>query len=391
MTQAQKTATRTAGHCLEREYYVSAEILELDIQRIFFKHWIYAGHLSQIPNAGDYFLYQIGGESLIVVRQADGGVRGHFNVCRHRGARFMQEPCGTAKALRCPYHSWVYGLDGALLNAPGMLDEVCSDKLGLMPVWVEVWHGLIYVNLSQDQPHTSVATLLEKAEESVAPFKFEEAKIAQTIVYDVEANWKLFMENYRECYHCLANHPEFCATVPVGRGQSLPQASVGSRIINAPSLTYSNYPMRPGAKTQSLDGEQLSIPLGDWQLNGETLAVAPNYYLNFYPAHGLVFNIDYAMAFSIHPIDPGHTKLDVDWYVNGQAEEGKDYDVKDLVAFWDITHRQDLALCKMNQQGVNSRRYVPGPYSPHEEEDVDHLMNFYVNAFSNATVPPRPR
>ena len=138
---------------------------------------------------------------------------------------------------------------------------------------------------------------------TVTPFRFENAKVAWTTTYEVKSNWKISMENYRECYHCLTNHPEFCATVPVGRGAALHQNTANIRIIHAPNLTFSNYPLRPGAGTQSIDGELASIPFGDLKLTDELIASLPNYYLNFYSAHGFVFNLDYAMTFSVHPRD----------------------------------------------------------------------------------------
>jgi Rieske 2Fe-2S family protein len=382
MKASEPSSPRIPGHTLAREYYVSPEIFERDVEKVFFRHWLYAGHESQLPNPGDFFTYEIAGESIVIVRRPEGDLRAFFNVCRHRGARFVQQPCGSVRALQCRYHNWTYGLDGALKVAPGMPDMIGKEQLGLIPAWVEVWHGMIYLNLSPARPAVRVGEMLLAAEPAVKPFRFENAKVARTITYEVKSNWKLFMENYRECYHCLSNHPEFCATVPVGRGVALHQNTANIRIIHAPNLTFSNYPLRPGARTQSIDGELVSIPFGDLKLTDELIASPPNYYLNFYPAHGFVFNLDYAMTFSVHPRDAGHTSLKVDWYVNRTAIEGVDYDVNRLIAFWDVTHRQDLGLCEMNQQGVDSRRYVPGPYNPHEEDDVEHLMKFYVNAIS---------
>lgn len=375
------THLRQPNHPLDRRYYTSREIFELDLEKIFLAHWLYAGHESQIPRPGDFFVYEVAGESLIVARQADGSVRAFFNVCRHRGARIVHEKQGHARTFTCSYHCWAFGVDGALRAAPGMNGRLQPEQLGLVPARVELWHGLIYVQLGTEPPAKSIAELLEDAELAIAPFDFRHARIARTIVYEVESNWKLFMENYRECYHCLANHPEFCATVPVGRGVPIHQGSKTIRLIQAPSLTFSNYPLRLGAKTQSVDGAPVSRPFGRLTFDDPV----PNLYLNFYPAHGLVLNVDYAMAFSVHPREPLRTTLKVDWYVNENAVEGRDYDADTLVKFWDITHRQDLGLCAMNQQGVNSRRYAPGPYSP-EEDDVDHLLTFYVDAI-NRTGP----
>jgi Rieske 2Fe-2S family protein len=379
IAEAPPAHTRRPNHTLERRYYTAPEVFEADMEKIFLGHWLYAGHESQIPHAGDWITYETAGESVIIARQADGSVRAFFNVCRHRGARLASAPCGHAANFRCGYHNWIFGLDGALRTAPGLNATLRREDHALIPARVEVWHGLVYVHLGAEAPAKSVAELLAGAEAAMAPFRFRDAKVARTISYEVASNWKLFMENYRECYHCLANHPEFCATVPVGRGVALHQGSRNIRLIHAPSLTFSNYPLRAGAKTQSLDGAPVSLPFGDLTFDDPV----PNLYLNFYPAHGLVLNADYAMAFSVHPRDALRTTLKVDWLVNARAVAGRDYDPDTLVKFWDVTHRQDLALCAMNQQGVNSRRYIPGPYSP-EEDDVDHLLTFYVDALNRA-------
>jgi Rieske 2Fe-2S family protein len=258
-----------------------------------------------------------------------------------------------------------------------MMDYISKEEYALFRVWVESWQGFIYVNLAPAQPVTSLGDMLAGAGPVLQRFRLEHAKIAKTIVYDVPANWKLFMENYRECYHCLSNHPQFCGTVPVGR-TSLYRAVSDCRVIQAANLTFSRYPLRPGARTPSISGELVSIPFGDVGVADQGFLYA----LNFYPGHAFAFGIDHGMAFSLHPQSATQSLLKVDWYVSDEAVEGKDYDVANVIAFWDVTHRQDIELCAINQQGVNSRRYVPGPYSPNEEDEINHLMNFYVNALT---------
>jgi Rieske 2Fe-2S family protein len=254
-----------------------------------------------------------------------------------------------------------------------MLEVIPREEYGLYPVWVESWQGFIYVNLSSEQPVASMAEMLPVAAKAMKRFRLDRLKIAKTIVYDVPANWKLFMENYRECYHCLANHPEFCSTVPIDRVHVNRRQS-STRLIQASNLTFSKYALRPLAKTQSISGELVSIPLGDLDRQDEIMMHA----LNFYPAHAFAFGVDYGMAFSLHPKSAAESLLTVHWYVNELAEEGRDYEPDKVAEFWDVTHRQDIALCAMNQQGVNSRRYTPGPYSPSEEDEIDHLLRFYL-------------
>jgi Rieske 2Fe-2S family protein len=368
---------RPKGFTLDREFYVSPEIFELDIQKVFFTQWLYVGHESQIPQPGDFLTYQIAGESIVVARTAAGSLSAFFNVCRHRGARVVQQTCGNVPAFRCLYHNWTYSLDGALMGAPGMISQLRREDYGLHPVWVESWQGFIHINLSPSKPQKSMAEMLEAAASAMERFQLDKIKIAKTIVYNVPANWKLFEENYRECYHCLANHPEFCATVPVDKIH-VNRRQTSTRLIQAPNVTFSKYALRPGAKTQSISGEMVSIPMGDLAESEEV----PMHALNFYPAHAFAFGLDHGMAYSLHPLSPTESLLTVHWYVSSKAEAGRDYEVDNVIAFWDATHRQDIGLCAINQEGVNSRRYRPGPYSPTEEDEIEHFLNFYSSVLS---------
>src|SRR5437867_3012298 len=128
---------RRKGFTLDREFYVSAEILELDISRVFFTQWLYVGHESQIPEPGDFITYEIAGERIIVARTEGGSLKAFFNVCRHRGARIVPQACGNVPAFRCPYHSWTYGVDGTLMGAPGMINQLRREDYGLHAVWIE--------------------------------------------------------------------------------------------------------------------------------------------------------------------------------------------------------------------------------------------------------------
>src|SRR5438270_5097779 len=109
-------ARQKPGWALERPFYTDPALFEAELELLFFRQWLYTGHESRIPNAGDYFTYQVGQEPLLLIRGDDGQVRGFFNICRHKGSRICLEPCGTALKLVCPYHQWVYERDGSLFH-----------------------------------------------------------------------------------------------------------------------------------------------------------------------------------------------------------------------------------------------------------------------------------
>jgi Rieske 2Fe-2S family protein len=198
-----KARSANGATMLAQEYYTSSSIFGTEMEAILSKKWLCAGHHSQIPDPGSYFVFEIGNESLIITRDRTGGIRAFFNICRHRGARVCTEAQGRfVGGIQCPYHAWTYGLDGKLIGAPHM-DEVEGferSDFPLRPVPVAVWEGLIFINLTPDPvPFESDFTPLIG--------KFSRWHLAQLqrvhqTVYEVDANWKLLFQNYSECYHC---------------------------------------------------------------------------------------------------------------------------------------------------------------------------------------------
>ncbi len=185
--------------------------------RIFLKSWQYVGHASRIPERGDYFLFEIAGESVILVRDGEGNVNALLNVCRHRGSRICDALEGHETRLTCKYHGWTYALDGSLRAAGFAPEGLDKSRLGLKRLHVKVFQGLIFVNFDADAvPFDAIERDLGPL---LAPWALERAKVAHRQNYPITSNWKLTIENYCECYHCLPAHPEYS----VGHGLSLPR------------------------------------------------------------------------------------------------------------------------------------------------------------------------
>jgi len=214
-TLSQNAERFTAGaKTLPQRYFVSPEVFAEEQKKIFSKHSLLIGHQSQIAKAGDYFVAEVGDESLIIARDQRSTIRGFYNVCRHRGTRLKEGTCGHASAIQCPYHAWTYGLDGRLIRAPHMDEVQGFDKAdySLHPVNLGLFEGFIFVNLADDPM---------PLEEWFAPLagKFSHwnmstLRSAKRIDYDVRANWKLIFENYSECYHCPGVHPALSKLTP---------------------------------------------------------------------------------------------------------------------------------------------------------------------------------
>ncbi len=207
---------------LPGRYYYDPAIYALEQERIFSSMWVCVGRAEALPATGAYQTVTLGQENIIVVHGSDGILRAFLNVCRHRGARLCSELTGKLKgSIQCHYHAWTYGLDGRLIGAPNVMSDAQFDrmKFGLIPVALEVWEGLIWLNLSDNPVPVSsqVEGPIVERFGSYIPFSrydMGKLKVGKSITYDVRANWKLVLENFMECYHCGPMHPELCHMLP---------------------------------------------------------------------------------------------------------------------------------------------------------------------------------
>jgi Rieske 2Fe-2S family protein len=383
------------GRPLPQQCYGDPDVFAIDMERIFRRYWLYAGHACTIPEPGDFFTYEIGRDSLVFVRDRDGAVRAWHNTCRHRGARFCNAQTGRARHFACPYHGWSYGLDGKLLFDPKPEFGVKRADYGLHPVRLVEAAGLLFFTLADDPPSfdDAVATIRRK----LAPHGMDRARLAHAKEYTVKANWKLVFENNRECYHCPVAHPEYTiATYDVMRDTS---ALTGARAAELAAISTAanarfaalgldtgdaastmtgtfwrchRTPLMEGFVTQSLDGRPISTPMGDFKehdVGTLRITVFPNFWQH---ASG-----DHAVATRLTPIDAETTIARVMWFVDKDAAEGRDYTLDRLLPLWQLTSEQDWTICQANHAGVMSSRYVPGPLSPKREPNVQHFIDWY--------------
>jgi Rieske 2Fe-2S family protein len=367
-------------HSLAREFYSDPEIYERDIERIFLRSWLYAGHWSEIPNPGDWFLFDFAGESVIIAHTLDGGISAMLNVCRHRGSRVCVEQSGCSKRLICRYHGWTYDLEGQLVGASRMNEDFDKSGIRLRRVNVEVLDGMIFVNFAE-QP-ASFSAVREGLADCLRPYDLANAKVAHRQSYPITANWKLAVENYCECYHCAPAHPEYSrghslAHFGIRAGELLEQVmaragacGLSDRIVNcmyqdAPGFGadygYDRYPLIREHVTGSDDGGPVAPLLGtisDYDGGATDLQIGPVLF-------GLMY-CDYVVLYRFTPLAVDRADCDITWLVRGDAEEGRDYDRDRLTWLWDVTTHADKAIIERNQQGVNSRYYVPGQLSTME-------------------------
>lgn len=379
------------GYALPRGMYTSPEIYDLDIEKVWNCNWIWVGHTSQIPNAGDYFLFDYGPESIIVVRDRDGEVRAHMNVCRHRGSRVCLEQSGNARSFVCPYHAWTFELTGELRAGRAMGPEFDPSRWGLFAAQVRVFQGMILVCASEDAPEIDPG--LEMLAPLTAPFEFENMKVAHTASYPVPADWKLAVENYMECYHCAPSHQEYSRSHtlknPADVAAGLPAMQARARAAGLPNdeislnmeegnppgadIYYRRYPLFEGYKTGSKTGEPVAPLLGNLTgYDGGATDVQMGL-LNYFLAYS-----DHVVGYRFVPRGLQETDIQVVWMVRANAQEGRDYSVEDVSWLWHVTSLDDERIIRHNQEGVNSHFFQPGPLAD-MEYSIRSFYDFYLH------------
>jgi len=342
---------------LPARFYTSEEVFEKELERVFFDMWLYAGREEEIAHAGDYVLREIGGESLVLLRRDDGTPGAFYNVCRHRGTRLCEEPGSFKGSIQCPYHAWTYALDGSLLNAPHM-DQVEGFRVepySLNEIPVRLWDGHLFVNLASEP--TAFDEHILEMDETLANWRMGELKRVHRTVYELEANWKLILQNYSECIHCPIIHPLLNKHTPYLGGENYPVRE---------TFLGSHMELVEGAETLTTDGKSSAGILDsldeDQRRRVLYYVVLPNMLLNLHP--------DYMVTFALWPRAVDRTQIVCEWHFHPDAIARSDFDPATAIEFWEITNAQDWRVSDLAQKGIASRAYRPGPYSNREESLV---------------------
>ena len=393
---------RAVGYSLEAPFYTSPEVFDLDIEAIFAKHWLFSAAEAEIPDAGDYVTIDIGPCSVIILRDDDEEIRAFHNVCRHRGSRLLKDACGSIGNIVCPYHQWTYRTDGSLIYAESQPPTFDRSRFGLRPIHVRNVAGLVFVCLAENPPEDfdEIANYLEPW---LMPYGLASAKVAHQIDLPEEGNWKLVMENNRECQHCDGAHPELVSAYFPLFGYSEDDITprlrpTFERYVAAAADLERVCSLRgfPRNERRELDSRPTGFQLTHMPLDGSGMSFAPegaqackkligsltepkfgDLSLHMQPNSWFHFLSDHAVVFRVLPLAAGNSLVRTTWLVHPDAEEGVDYDVDSLTAVWRATNNQDRELVIGTQNGVTSPGYVPGPYSL-VEDDVEAFVNWYV-------------
>jgi len=380
-------ASQKPGHSLDQRFYTDPAIYDLEIEKIVNRNWILAGHASQLPEPGDFKVLNVAQESAIIVRGKDGKLKGFANVCRHRGSLVCLDQQGHAEKFMCPYHGWMYDIDGNLTAARNMQDDFDMSTHGLKSVSVGEIYGLVLVCFDDNPP--SLEGAIRDLEEPMGMYDFENLKLAAQKSYAIPANWKLTIENYQECYHCAAAHPEYALMHTMMLDDEKRERASGHMYermeacgIKDIYIDHVDSAACPGEigfgfartamfskyKTGSKGGQPVAPLLGS--ITGYDGGQAD---LSFGPFSFLLAYNDHVVCYVFTPVDHNNSNCEIYWLVRSDAEEGKDFDVDELTWLWDITTIADKEIIVNNSKGVHSKYYEPGPFSGMEDLEQSYI------------------
>jgi len=373
---------------LPTHYYSSPEIYELELQHIFFKEWSCVGRVEDVPNVGDYFTRTIATEPIVVVREPSGEIRAHLNVCRHRSCAIVEEGTGNAKSFRCPYHGWMYALDGELRAAPEFQETHGFRKADypLLSVKVEIWEGFIFVNFDPD------ATSWAGRVSETTGWGLDKYWMGRQITthrweYELETNWKTYVENYIEEYHLPWVHAEtFQAVAPMKGWKDFPDFTTQPweiMIGQYPEMAMSD----SGKPLFPFNPELLNLPI---EYQGMPIWLA-------YPTFMCIPSIDATVYYVAFPDGPEKTRIMLRLCVPGETAERYHAGDPEIVPQVEQYARnteafiaEDNVICEMQTKGQRSRHGLPGRYCKHEPL-VWKLHNWLVEtAYSPALQNGRP-
>jgi glycine betaine catabolism A len=348
-------------------------VLAWELEHLFRREWVCAGHVDQLRERGDYLTIEVGGESVLLVADDDGLPRAFVNTCRHRGARLVEDAEGRLGRIQCPYHAWSYGFDGALKNAPFTDDLEDFDKacFGLHPVRLAVVEGLVLLDLGGDAPPPDLH--VGDLREQLAHYRTGELRRAHRIVYEVEANWKAIAENYSECLHCPGVHPEL---------NRLSHYLSGDTVTGAGAWCGGSMTLADHADTMAKGGGHSRPPIRGLT---ETDLRSVLYFLLF-PNALVSLHPDYVMLRTLWPRAHDRTEVVCEWLFEPETIATPRFDPSDAVEFWDQVNREDWHVCRLTQLGVRSRGYVPGRYTT-QEDDVHDFDVMVADRYMKALVP----
>jgi glycine betaine catabolism A len=354
---------------LPRAAYVDDAMLDWERKHMFEAGWVCAGRASMLNMQESQAAIKVGNRAVLLVRDDKNQLRAFENICRHRGHELLA--CGEKldhQKIVCPYHAWSYELDGSFCHGRD-LDEIKNavpSELGLLPIRSAEWGGWLFLNFSGDSmPFNEYIGSLDSF---IKNWDCERLVVGSSHDYELQANWKVAIENYHECYHCGMIHPALCkVSSPESGGLYTGQNGLftGGWMI-----------LEDHAETMSFDGKSKVEPfpkLDDAQLREiHYITLFPNFLISLHP--------DFIMTHRLEPIAPGKTYVECQWLFAPEAAAKADFDPSFAVDFWDTTNKEDWGAVESVQRSMASEKFIPGILSA-DEESVYQFVHLVASAY----------
>jgi choline monooxygenase len=348
--------------------YTSPEFYRREVDRIWKKVWNFVGSADQIPNRGDYLTLRFADIPIIILRDLDGVIRAFANTCRHRGSELL-EGKGNCKLIVCPYHSWTYELTGNLRGAPEMDKTIDfnKDENGLVPIKVDTWGGFLFITFNENAP--SLKKFLGGLPDKLAPYNLENMALVRRKTFEMECNWKLFVENAKESYHIATVHR---ATI-----NKYASAKSAGYWVEEPTgeyvITFAQHEGSMALLKGAKGFPTIETLIGKREAGG-------TYAPLIYPSTYLACTIDCAWYLEMHPVSPSRTLMVHGALFPRQRLERDDFDevAKNYFQRWDVTIDEDILASVRQQRGLETPYAPPGRFS-HREPLVHQIDNWVLD------------
>jgi choline monooxygenase len=350
------------GRTLPAEWYTDPKRFEREVERVFAASWNYVGRVEQLPEAGDFLTGRVGKVPVVVVRDDAGRLRAYANVCRHRGSELVLEKCGNRRTLQCHYHAWTWGLDGILRAAPHCQQQDGFNKADfpLTPLELETFGPFIFI--SPDPAACSLAATLGELPEVIrsACADIDSLKLRERREYAIQANWKVVVENFLECYHCAVSHPGFANLIDLDKYQV---------------VAYDHCSVQRGPVKASPRAQHKKAFAADEGGEGIYTYLWPNFMLNVYPGAGN------ASTNLILPIDEHHCLAVYEFFFSECMPEDQQ---RAMVNFIDQVQQEDIILVESVQRGLRSGFYRQGQLVLARENGIQHFQKLVFSALTGS-------
>jgi Rieske 2Fe-2S family protein len=346
--------------------YIDPARYQRELAAIWRRNWLYACRAAELPGPRSYRTFELGDQSVLLVRDERGEVRGFFNSCRHRGSALCRNSAGKFPpgGIVCPYHGWRYGLGGELLHTSSLAytDSFRKEDYPLHDVPVKVWNGCVFVALTESPPVFGAS--FDQPLDRFDRWQLEDLVVGHHFRKTIACNWKVFWENYNECLHCPGVHPRLSQLVPIfGRGMQDPHDDPHWQQHAQNDDPRYRGGIRRGAQSWTLDGNPVGVPFPGLSAGDRALGQV---YMTCLPSAFIVGHVDYVRIVRMRPLAPEQTELSVEFLFLPETLAEPARDISKAVEFTQLVMQEDADVCELNQRGLRSAAQRRGVLMPEE-------------------------